>query len=99
MAENVTRVRYLLNPVYGDDGPRTASNTLYHLDRVTTTIRYSSDARELSRESDVETIAQLTIQQLGQLGEAVNEQLAFLAADALRWARQLEDAGIKPEEM
>lgn len=96
MAETRTRVRYTVTPVWEERG--VLSTSRFDLDRVTATIRFSSDARELDRNESTEKLGSLTYDQAATLAVRLVEQLGYAAEDSLKWAAQLEGLGVKPED-
>lgn len=100
MAKDRTTVSYHVSAVYKDDGERKPSNTVLKLQRIESVVRVSETGAYLGeRKREYTDVGELTPDQAAGLAAKLLENLAWMAEDSLRWAKQLEAAGVKPEEL
>lgn len=97
MATTERSIRYIAGHAFTDEDGN-ASSGVIRIEKVDSTRRMSADRRQLGTPNrEMTTIVDLSPMDAYHLAEQITETLAMLATEGLKWAKQLEDAGIDPD--
>lgn len=99
MAEDRTLVDYQVNTVYSDRETRLTSSQNVKITKSTRHSRYSANGALLDTgRTEYEDVATMTLREFTKFVADSVQLLGWMSEDSLRFAKQLEDADIKPEE-